>query len=268
MKLLARILGCGSSGGVPRIGGEWGACDPANPKNRRRRCSLLLRAGPAGLEGPTTDVLIDTAPDLREQLIDAGLGRLDGVLYTHEHADQVAGIDDLRVVAINMRQRVPVYMDAHTGAELRQRFHYCFTAPAGSPYPPILDAHEIVAGTPFAVDGPGGPMALLGFDQDHGTIRSLGFRIGPLAYSPDLVDLPDSAFEALAGVECWIVDALRYRPHPTHSHLEKTLGWIERLGCRAVLTNMHVDLDYDRLSRELPDHVEPAYDGMELSFTL
>ncbi|MCP5433557.1 MAG: MBL fold metallo-hydrolase [Alphaproteobacteria bacterium] len=267
MRLTARILGCGSSGGVPRIGGEWGACDPANPKNRRTRCSLLLRAGMG--DGPTTDILVDTSPDLREQMLAAGLGRLDAVLYTHEHADQVAGIDDLRVVAINMRRRVPVYMDAHTGGELKTRFHYCFEGPAGSPYPAILEACLLKDGQALAIDGPGGAVPVLPFDQDHGSIRSLGFRFGPLAYSPDLVELPEAGLAALEGVECWIVDALRHRPHPTHAHVEKALAWIEHLKPRrAILTNMHVDLDYETLRRALPEGVEPAYDGMELSVEL
>ena len=266
MTLRIRILGSGSSGGVPRVGGHWGACDPAEPRNRRRRCSMLVRRF-SGAE--STDVLVDTSPDLREQMLDAGLGRLDGVLYTHEHADQVSGIDDLRVIAINMMARIPVYMDAHTEDVLTRRFDYCFRAPKGSLYPPILDAHRLEVLTPAQIDGAGGPIEALPFDQDHGAIRSLGFRFGPVAYSPDVVDIPEESFAALEGVECWIVDALRYKPHLTHAHVEKTLGWIDRVRPkRAYLTNLHVDLDYRTLKAELPDGVEPAYDGLELEFEI
>lgn len=256
--LKVTVLGCGSSGGVPRIGGDWGVCDPSEPRNRRRRCSLLVERG-------ETKVLIDTAPEIRDQLIDAGVGTLHGVLYTHAHADQAHGIDDLRVVALNMGRQVDVYGDEATLATLTQRFDYCFVRPKNSDYPPVLTAHTITG--PVTIDGPGGPITAIPFLQGHGRIHSLGFRIGPVAYSPDVVELPEAAFEALDGTDCWIVDALRYRPHPTHAHLEKTLEWIARVRpARAVLTNMHLDLDYATLKAELPADVEPAYDGMTLEF--
>jgi phosphoribosyl 1,2-cyclic phosphate phosphodiesterase len=266
MTLRVRILGSGSSGGVPRIGGHWGACDPAEPRNRRRRCSILVQRLSGG---ESTDVLVDTSPDLREQMLDAGLGRLDAVLYTHQHADQVSGIDDLRVIAINMRTRVPVYMDQVTNDVLTKRFDYCFEAPKGSPYPPILDARPMTCLEPVSIAGAGGDVVALPFDQDHGVIRSLGFRFGPVAYSPDVVDIPEESFEALEGVECWIVDALRYTPHMTHAHVDKALEWIDRVRPkRAYLTNLHVDLDYRTLAKELPEGVEPAYDGLELDFEI
>lgn len=260
MALKLTILGCGSSGGVPRIGGIWGACDPANPKNRRRRCSLLAqRTGEAG----TTTVLVDTSPDMREQLLDVGVSWLDGVLYTHEHADHIHGIDDLRVVAINGRKRIKVWADERTYAQLRARFGYCFEQPPGSEYPPICDAQTLNAYEPVAVNGPGGPITATPFEQLHGSINSLGFRFGNFAYSSDLHDIPDASLDLLNGLDVWVVDALRITPHPTHFSLSDALEWIERIGPkRAVLTNMHVDLDYDTLRRSLPANVEPAYDGM------
>ncbi len=256
------ILGCGSSGGVPRLGGEdgagfWGACDPLNPKNRRRRCSIVIkRSSPTG----ETVALVDTAPDMKDQLIDARVGRLDGVLITHDHADQLHGIDDLRQVALIMRRRVDVWSDTETFAGIDQRFGYCFATPAGSDYPPILNAHIIPEPfAPFALTGQGGDLPVLAFGQQHGRIRSLGFRFGAVAYSPDVDGLDDAAFAALDGAEIWIVDALRYAPHPSHAHLARTLEWIARAKPRrAILTNMHIDLDYATLAAELPPGVEPA----------
>lgn len=258
------ILGCGSSGGVPRLGPDgamWGDCDAANPKNRRRRCSLLVDrlAGDA-----VTRVLIDTAPDLRDQLLDAGVGRLDGVVYTHSHADHVHGIDDLRAVVLNMQKRLPVWADAPTTGELIARFGYAFVQPMGSPYPPILDLRAI-GDQPFAVDGPAGPITLTPFRVDHGSMDALGFRIGDLAYLPDVVRIPDAAMEHLRGLHVWIIDALRRKPHPTHAHLDLTLDWIATFRpARAILTNMHLDLDHDTLCAELPPHVRPAHDGMTI----
>jgi phosphoribosyl 1,2-cyclic phosphate phosphodiesterase len=262
MSLKVTILGCGTSGGVPRIGNIWGACDPNNPKNRRRRCSLLVER--AGTEG-TTRVLVDTPPDLREQLIDVGVGWIDGVLYTHDHADHTHGIDDLRMVAYNGRRRVDVYHDEATGRLLRQRFDYCFQTPDGSEYPAVLNAHDIHPGELIRVDGVGGVIKALPFRQRHGTGGTLGFRFGAIAYSPDVNDLPDESMPHLLGLDAWIVDALRYTAHPSHFSVEQALSWIKRLAPkRAVLTHMHVDLDYATLARELPQGVEPAYDGMVL----
>jgi len=285
MTLKFTILGCGSSGGVPRPALGWGACDPHNPKNRRRRTSLLVerRAPPPnprplageGREGVTraageesagvTRVLVDTSPDLREQLLDAEVDWLDGVLYTHEHADHTHGVDDLRALFIKRRRLVDVYFDEHTDKVMRERFAYCFESPPGSEYPPILRAHDLKAGRPVTIAGEGGPITALPFRQEHGDIPSLGFRFGNLAYSCDLSGLHAESVNALAGLEVWIVDALRYRPHPSHFCLADTLSWIERLKPRrAILTNMHADLDYEALRKELPPYVEPAFDGMSV----
>ena len=258
------ILGCGSSGGVPRLGGHWGACDPENPKNRRRRCSLLvtLHNGEAA-----TRVLIDTSPDLRAQLLEAEVGWLDGVLFTHEHADHVHGLDDLRMIVFNRRERLKVWASPATSNALIARFGYAFVQPEGSPYPPILDLHPING--PVSIDGAAGTLSFTPFEVQHGGIRALGFRIGDIAYLPDVSDMPDAAWAHLEGLDTWIVDALRYTPHPTHAHVEKTLGWIERVAPkRAVLTNMHIDIDYETISAETPDHIMPAHDMMTLSFTV
>ena len=262
MSLRLTILGCGSSAGVPRIGGHWGACDPANPKNRRRRCSVLVeRHGSGG----TTRVLIDTSPDLRQQLLDAGVGVVDGVLYTHDHADHTNGIDELRGIALNTRKRVPVWADQRTGELLQTRFSYCFYRAPGSDYPPILELNRLNPGETVEIGGPGGAIAALPFEVRHGTIDALGFRIGDVAYTPDLKDIPDESLAALENLDIWIVDALRLTAHPSHFTLDEALQWIRRLKPRrAILTNMHIDLDYAALCAQLPPHVEPAYDGMTL----
>ena len=258
------LLGTGSSTGVPRVGNQWGACDPANPKNRRRRCAALIeRISGRG----RTAALIDTPPDIREQLLDARVATIDGVLYTHDHADHTHGIDDLRMLAFNMKRRIDVYSDAATRASLMQRFGYCFQTPAGSSYPPILDAYDIAAPAPVVIDGAGGPIALTPVLQEHGDITSLGFRIGSVAYSPDVSGLSAQSADMLRGLDLWIVDALRYIPHPAHFSVKQALGWIEELKPRrAVLTHLHIDLDYAKLAAELPDHVVPAYDGLEVNF--
>jgi phosphoribosyl 1,2-cyclic phosphate phosphodiesterase len=258
MTLRFTILGCGSSGGVPRLGNDWGACDPADPRNRRRRCSALVeRDGPGG----TTRVLIDTAPDMREQLLDAGVGLLDAVVYTHAHADHVHGLDDLRQVVFNRRARLPVWADPPTQDALLSRFAYAFVQPAGSDYPPICDLNTIDG--PVTVDGAGGPVRLLPFRVGHGNITALGFRIGGLAYLPDVNAISEEVWPQLADLDVWVLDALRYRPHPTHAHVDQALEWIARARPRrAVLTNMHVDLDFATLARSLPPGVEPAHDGL------
>ncbi|MFV2002834.1 MAG: MBL fold metallo-hydrolase [Paracoccaceae bacterium] len=254
------ILGCGSSGGVPRLGGQWGACDPKNPKNARRRCSLLIeRVAPGG----TTRVLIDTSPDLRAQLLDAGVGLLDAVVFTHSHADHMHGIDDLRMIVFNRRERLAVWADAPTQQALLSRFGYAFVQPEGSPYAPILNLFAISGD--INVDGAGGRITLCPFEVPHGNTTALGMRINDLAYLPDVSDISAEAALALQDLGVWIVDALRRAPHPTHFHLERTLNWIKRIAPRrAVLTNMHNDLDYATLLRETPEHVTPAYDGMTI----
>ncbi len=254
------IMGCGSSGGVPRIGGDWGACDPSNPKNRRTRCSLLVER----FEGDTvTRVLIDTSPDMREQLLREDIATLDGVIYTHDHADHMNGLDDLRVVTFNRRSRLPVWADGQTTDSLLSRFGYAFIQPAGSDYPPILDLHAIDGAVD--IDGPAGPIRFDPFEVKHGRIDVLGFRIGDAAYLPDVEDIYEPAWPKLTGLKLWIVDALRYTPHGSHAHLARTLEWIARVQPeQAVITNMHIDLDYETLKAETPENVTPAYDGLRV----
>lgn len=266
-RLQVRILGCGSSGGVPRIGNDWGACDPAEPRNRRSRCSILVRHWDPGSPEPTL-VLIDTSPDMRDQLLAARVDRLDAVILTHEHADQCHGIDDLRALVIRHRRRMPVHMDRPTAEILLRRFDYCFQG-AGS-YPAILEGLvDLEAGQPMRIGGPGGQVEFLPLAQDHGNGQpSMGFRIGPFAYCNDVVRMPDASLAQLGGLDTLVVDALRYKPHPTHAHVDQALAWIELLRPRrAILTNLHVDLDYATLSSELPKGVEVAYDGLELEIS-
>jgi phosphoribosyl 1,2-cyclic phosphate phosphodiesterase len=263
MSLQITVLGCGSSAGVPRVGTGWGACDPNNPKNRRRRCSILVER--SGLDGATT-VLVDTSPDLREQLLASQTTRLDAVLITHDHADHTHGIDDLRPIAGHMRRRIPVYADAATGSVLETRFGYCFETPPGSDYPPILERRLVQPGKAVVVDGPGGSLTALPFRMIHGSSDATGFRFGAMAYAPDVNRMPAESLPSLEGLDLLIVDALRDAPHPSHFTVAEALGLIEQARPkRAVLTNLATDLDYEALRSRLPPHVEPAYDGMRLT---
>ncbi len=260
MSMRFTILGCGSSGGVPRIGNIWGNCDPSEPRNRRRRCALLVER--FGKNGRTT-VLVDTPPDIREQLLDARVEHIDAVLYTHTHADHTHGIDDLRGMFFITKRRIPVYCDRDTRRALESRFDYCFTQGAGSLYPAILEARDIRPPQPLRIDGAGGAIEAVPVLQEHGDMSSLGFRFGRVAYSPDICGLPEASVALLQGLDLWIVDALRPAPHPSHFGVKQSLAWIERLGVkRAILTHMTVELDYAALRRDLPAHIEPAYDGM------
>jgi phosphoribosyl 1,2-cyclic phosphate phosphodiesterase len=248
------LLGCGASWGVPAIGPDWGRCDPADPRNRRRRGSLLV-------ERDDRTLLIDTAPDLRQQLLDAGISRLDAVILTHAHADHLHGIDDLRMVSQLAGHAIPFYAAPQALAEAERRFGYAFkpVVPERPIYRPALE--------PYAIDGPfvAAGMQIVPFEQSHGYSTTLGFRIGPVGYSTDVVALDDDAFAALAGVELWIIDCLRREPHPTHSHLAKSLAWIDRVRPRrAVLTHMDQSLDYRELAAELPPGVEPGRDGLAI----
>ncbi len=258
------ILGCGSSGGVPRIGAMWGQCDPENPKNRRRRCAVLVeRFAGSGV----TRVLIDTPPDIREQLLETRVAHLDGVIFTHDHADHTHGIDDLRMVAYAMKRRIDVWFDRPTRDSLEGRFGYCFKTPEGSGYPPILNARDFNGGDKISIEGAGGPIVVEAISQVHGDIFSLGLRFGNVAYSPDVSSLSAEAEERLKGLDVWVVDALRYTSHPSHFSVKEAVHWIERLGVkRGVLTHMTGDLDYATLKRDMPPHVEPAFDGMEIYF--
>jgi phosphoribosyl 1,2-cyclic phosphate phosphodiesterase len=268
MTLEVTILGCGSSGGVPRADGNWGVCDPADPRNVRTRCSMMIRRTSG--QGPEhwTTAVIDTSPEFRQQTAAAGTRRIDAVLLTHDHADQVHGIDDIRAFAQRQRARIPTYADAATIETMLRRFGYVFQGEKG--YPAIADLHAIPAhGASWRVDGPSGAIPVTTFDQDHGEVRSVGYRFGPVAYSSDVLALDEAAFEALAGVEVWIVDALRYTPHPTHAHVDRALAWIERVKPkRGILTNLHIDLDFAELSARLPPGVEPAVDGMRFELEL
>ncbi|GIT90558.1 phosphoribosyl 1,2-cyclic phosphodiesterase [Jannaschia pagri] len=252
------ILGCGSSGGVPRLGGQWGDCDPNNPKNRRRRCSMLVERVTA--EG-ITRVLIDTSPDMRQQLLDAGVGALDGVVWTHAHADHVHGIDDLRMIVFNQRRLLDVWADAATYDALRARFAYVFETPAGSSYPPILTRHALDG--PTTIEGAGGPLTLSPISVGHGDIDALGFRIGDLVYMPDVNTIPERAEWLLSGLKVWVLDALRRTGHPSHLSLSEALAWMEHMAPeRGILTNMHVDLDWATVEAETPETITPAWDGM------
>lgn len=253
--IAATILGCGSAGGVPSISRGWGLCDPTNPKNRRLRPSILV-------ETETTRLLVDTSPDCREQLLGVGIDRLDGVLYTHDHADHLHGIDDLREVNRAMGRPFPVFGSSEVLASIRTRFAYVVGAvEAGQTiYKPMLDFTELQPRFPV------GDIEVVSFDQDHGYCRTTGYRFGPLAYSTDVVDLPEESFAALAGIDTWIVGCLTLTPHPTHAHLDKVLEWIERIKPRqAWLTHMTPSLDYEALKARLPAGVAPAYDGLRIT---
>lgn len=262
------MLGCGSSPGVPRINGDWGACDPENPKNRRRRASLLVEQFAA--DGGQTTIVIDTGPDFRDQMISAGVSRLDAAIYSHEHADHLHGIDDLRGYVMVQGSRMPVFADTVTMARLHEGFGYCFETPEGSQYPPIVEPRLIEGpGYPIVVEGAGGPLTLTPFEQTHGGIISLGFRFGDIAYCSDVSGFPKATVAMLQGLDVLIIDALQYRTHPSHFSLGEALEWIERLRpARAVLTHMHVPLDYDSVLAETPDNVEPGYDLMTFEQSL
>ncbi len=222
---------------------------------------LLERLGPGG----ATAVLVDTSPDLREQLIEAGVKRLDGILMTHPHADHTHGIDDLRPLYLQMGRRIDVHMDEPTALIVRRAFSYVFETPNGSSYPPMATELRLTAGALCRIEGAGGAIEAMPFDLDHGDISALGFRFGALAYTPDVKRIPEASRPFLAGLDLWIIDALRYRPHPSHFSLDDALSWIETMRPRrAILTNLHTDLDYETLRRHIPAHVAPAYDGMRV----
>jgi len=275
-KFRAIILGCGSSGGVPRLGGaggggDWGSCDPKEPKNRRSRCSLLVeRRAPSGdfERAGVTSVLVDPSPDMRAQLLAARAEHLDAVLITHDHADQTHGLDDLRAFAIAKRRRVPVYLERAVAGEVVDRFRYCFEQAPGSWYPAILEERSLPrCGSTVALAGPAGEILATPFRQHHGPVDSYGYRFGDLAYSSDVAELPEESFAILEGVRVWIVDALQMTPHGTHAHLERTLQWISLVKPeRAILTNLHNSMDYGTLKNILPTGVEPAHDGLVVDF--
>lgn len=270
MGLRAIILGCGSSGGVPRIGGDWGICDPNEPKNARTRSSVLIQKWTGeGEPDPKacTNILVDTSPDLRVQLLREDIRRLDAVFYTHDHADQSHGIDDLRAIAYRMKKQIPTYMDSHTKTHVFERFNYCFEMPEGRVHPPILALQDLISdGHVTKVDGPGGEVNIQTLEVSHGPTPSLGFLFdGKLAYIPDVWSIDDDVIERLSNIDCWIVDALRYSSHPTHANADKTLSWLAQAQVKsAILTNLHIDMDYQTLCEELPPITKPAYDGLRV----
>ena len=262
------VLGCASSPGVPRINGDWGACDPGNPKNRRTRAAFMVQQ--TAPDGGTTTVVIDTGPDFREQMISAKVQTIDAVFYTHAHADHLHGIDDLRVYFVIQKNRIPIYADPTTMARIREGFDYCLQTPKGSNYPPIVEPRIIEEmDRDIVIDGAGGPITFKPHMQVHGDTHSLGFRIGDLAYCTDVSDFPPETPPKLTGLDMLVIDTLQYRFHPSHLSLEQSLDWIARIAPkRAVLTHMHIPLDYDTVMRETPDHIEPAYDQMHIDYEI
>lgn len=249
------LLGSGPSSGVPGVDNGWGDCDPANPKNRRLRQSILV-------EQDATCLLVDTSPDLREQLLAADVRHIDALLYTHAHADHFHGVDDLRGLNRAMDAPIETYADAATIATMHERFNYATTPLAeGAPiyYKPVLNLHEIAPGDAFALGG----VPITAFDQDHGFSRTLGFRFGDVGYSTDVVEMPEDSFAALDGVKLWILSCFQWRPHGTHVHVDKALEWIERVGPeRAILTHLSARIDHAALERYTPEHVAAAFDGL------
>lgn len=265
MTLKLTILGCGSSGGVPRLGPTWGACNPKNKKNIRLRCSVLIENIE---EEGRTNILIDTSPDMRQQLLSVNCTHLDGVLYTHDHADHTHGIDDLRMVAYSMKKKVSCYFNLETRNSLISRFAYCFNQIEGSEYRPILNENIISNDSLFKIFGRNNSIEVQAIPQLHGDITSLGYRVGRLAYSPDVSNLPKTSIPLLENLDVWIVDTLRYTEHPSHFSVNNALDWIYKIKPkRAILTHMTSDLDYEKLKEKLPDGVEPAYDGMVIELS-
>ena len=247
------ILGCGWSSGVPIPGCDCAVCTSDDPRNRRRRTSILVEQG-------KVCVLVDTSPDLRAQLLDASVSRLDGVIYTHAHAAHVHGIDDLRPINYAMRSAIDIYGDDATLSSIESRFSYAFRMidPERPWISPTLMPHRFAG--PFEVAG----LKVRPFLQEHGHMPTQGLRFGDAAaYSTDAHFLDETAFHTLAGVGVWIVDCIGVKPHGTHSHLEQTLGWIERVKPKlAVLTHMSHGVDYESFLAQCPTGVVPAYDGM------
>ncbi|RCL04064.1 MAG: 2-cyclic phosphate phosphodiesterase [Candidatus Tokpelaia sp. JSC189] len=264
-RLRFTILGCGSSLGVPRANGDWGVCNQFEKKNRRSRTSLLVERISA--DGRTI-IVIDTGPDFRTQMLKAGVSHIDAVIYTHGHADHTNGIDDLRTFVTGYPKKlIDVYADKVTFQRLYQGFKYCFAMPADSNYPPILKAHEIFPESQFVISGRGGAIAFQAYTQIHGNICSLGFRIGNVAYCSDVNTFPDRTVEKLSGLDLLIIGALQYKAHPSHFSLEQSLDWIKNLAPKhAILTHMHIPLDYNTVNEETPKNVEPAYDGMTFEY--
>lgn len=248
------ILGCGSSGGVPRTDGYWGDCNPDNPKNNRTRCSLFVRMNDA------VNIIIDTSPDMRFHTLRENIKHIDAVFFTHDHADQTHGIDDIRAFTFIRQDTIPCYADKYTADILQKRFDYIFHSAPNSGYPAIMSMNIIEDS--FEYHG----MMIETFACPHGQITAKGFIIQDVAYSPDVHHLSDETLNSLKNkdLKYWVVDCLRYTPHPTHAHLERVLEWNNIVKPKTmILTNLHFDLDYDVLLKQLPENIIPAYDGMK-----
>lgn len=256
------ILGCGPSGGVPQVSFGWGACDPNNPKNRRRRCSLLVTREAA--DHKRTTILVDTGPDLHEQLLSTNVNWVDAVLFTHCHADHVNGIDELVSISRYWKRSIDVYIDGLNAHEIKSNFPFYFQSRPNRT--PVVKEHQIEPGRPFTIDGDGGSMDVIPIHQSHGDINSFGFRFGDLCYSCDLNGIMPDSLDMMKNLDTWVVDAVQYDPHPAHFCLSDSLEWIDRIQPRrAILTNLYHCMDYEKLRQELPPNVEPAYDGMRLT---
>ncbi|MDD9332400.1 MAG: MBL fold metallo-hydrolase [Bartonella sp.] len=255
------ILGCGSSPGVPRPNGYWGACDSNNSRNKRYRTSLLVeRIHKLGMK---TTAIIDTGPDFRSQMINARVSHLNAAVYTHFHADHTHGIDDLRSYALAQKCLIDIYADAFTLKHLNKAFGYCFQTPKGSHYSPILKENLICEKSEFKIQGEGGDIIFKAHLQIHGATHSLGFRIGNVAYCTDVSEFPEETISGLMNLDVLIIDALQFESHPSHFSVDKALYWIKYLKPkRAILTHMDNSLDYNDVVNYVPAHVEPAYQGL------
>lgn len=260
MSFRVRLLGTGPSQGVPNLGGvdeagDWGECDPAEPRNRRTRTSALIETADG------TRILIDAGPDLRAQLLAARVARIDHVIITHAHADHVTGLDELRAVNRMTGQALPLYAMPETLADLTTRFAYAFHPPTPGFYRPSLTPVPVQSGETLELGG----LSIRLIEQDHHVMRTLGLRIDRFAYCTDLVRLPPESMSVLTGIDTWVVGCFSAFPHPVHAHLERVRGWAQVLGAtRTVLTHMSNGLDYASLRRDLTDGLEPGFDGMEL----
>ena len=263
-KQVFTVLGCSSSPGVPRPTGDWGACDPQNPKNRRRRASLLIEQ--YAQNGGKTTVVVDTGPDFREQMISAQVTNIDGVVYTHSHADHIHGIDDLRTFALDGRKKIDIYLDAPTLQHLKTCFGYVIASPKNSAYPPIVQTNLISdLDEKLCISGEGGTIEIDLIDQIHGSIRSLGLRIGNFAYCSDVNEFPSESVAKLQGLDTLIIDATLMKPHISHFSLDQAIEWVGKLGAKqAITTHMHTPLDYDAVMTYTPENMQPAYDGMQI----